>query len=94
MHEDTHFTALIFGVATYAVPPVFAAPPLPPSAGPAVQRPAEVATTATAQKPCRADRCDSSLFRRPTGLADGLALKELALPLAQEGIRPMLQNDN
>src|SRR4051812_33947589 len=28
------------------------------------------------------------LFRPPTGLADGLALKELALPLSLEGIRP------
>src|SRR4051794_17704653 len=31
-------------------------------------------------KPCRDSRCVSALFRRPTGLADGLALKELALP--------------
>jgi hypothetical protein len=28
------------------------------------------------------------LFRPPTGLADGLALKELALPPLQGGIRP------
>src|SRR4051794_182542 len=31
-------------------------------------------------KPCRDSRCVNALFRRPTGLADGLALKELALP--------------
>src|SRR3954469_25529384 len=48
--------------------------------------------TTAVREPCRNSRCVSALFRRPTGLADGLALKELALPPTRERTRPITDN--
>src|SRR3954453_23744240 len=69
------------GVAAW---PIFGcAPPVAASAGPA---------SASSSVPKHAARTPPRtsiyLFRRPTGLADGLALKEPALPADYRGIRP------